>query len=90
MTDIERYIVEQIELAEYLDEELKMQWIARIQKDGLTPATTRLLLQSMLDQALVKIGESLDPSDPSSQERYQKILSEIDRAEQEFQKRLDS
>lgn len=89
MTDIERYIIEQVQQAEYLDAEVKKEWIERIQKDGLTPLTTRLLLQSMLDHALTRIGSSLDPADIDSQQRYQKILGEIDRAEQEFQKQAE-
>lgn len=90
MTDIERYIVDQIQKAEYLEPEIKAQWIEKIQTEGLTPLTTRMLLQSMLDHALAGIGTSIDPSDPQSQERYQRILAEIDKAEQEFQKRAES
>lgn len=89
MTDIERYIIEQIQEAEYLDEDVKAQWIEKIRTDGLTPLTTRMLLQSMLDHALAKIGSSIDPSDPQTQKQYQRILREIDHAEEEFQKRLD-
>lgn len=90
MTDIERYIIEQIQEAEYLDAGVKEQWIEKIKTDGLTPVTTRVLLQSMLDHALAKIGNSIDPADPDTKAAYQKILAEIDHAEEEFQKRLES
>src|SRR3989338_1262540 len=83
MTDIERYIVDQIQAAEYLDDDVKSQWIEKIKTEGLTPLTTRMLLQSMLDHALAKIGSSIDPSDPETQKQYQRILAEIDHAEEE-------
>lgn len=88
MTDIDRYICEQIARAEYLDEETKTSWIARIHADGLNPATTRLLLQTMLDRALAKIGDQLDPARPDFKTRYDGIMAEIDRAEADFQTRL--
>lgn len=88
MTDIERYICEQIARAEYLDEETKTSWIARIHADGLDPATTRLLLQTMLDRALAKIGDQLDPSRPDFKARYDAIMHEIDLAETDFQSKV--
>ena len=86
MTNIERLIVEKIMEAEYLDAETKKIWAEQISKDGLTPTTTRLLLQLMLDRALAARREGDRFDDPESQSAFQGFMAEIDAAEEQLQK----
>lgn len=87
MTDTEKYIVDQIQAAEYLEDDIKISWIDRIKKDGLNPATTRLLLQTMLDHALAKLAKRADVTDPNFCSRYDALMADLDRTEAEFQQR---
>lgn len=85
MTDIERYIVEKIKDAPYLDHGTKQHWVEQISKEGLTPTTTRLLLQLMLDKALAARGKGIRADDPQTQEAFRSFMAEIDKAEQQLQ-----
>lgn len=85
MTQIESYLIEQIQQAEYIEEGMKQSWVERIRKDGLNPTTTRLLLQTMLDHALSKMTVQADPIDPSFVARYQQLMTEVDHVETKFQ-----
>ncbi len=85
MTDIERTIVDKIKEAKYLDAETKKVWVAQISKDGLTPVTTRLLLQLMLDRALAARRETDRFDDIESQNAFYEFMTEIDVAEERLQ-----
>ena len=85
--------LEHLRGSENFDESFKQMWIARIETEGLTPtviAELRDAIGNKITETYAEVGVEEDPNDPEYIAEHQKVMTELQKIDDELEAGLAS